>query len=133
MASGMTPTRRLAVRLSLVTSSTVAMIIGAQSLATLDAVSAAPTDSANSAIVQTASVVQAVPSITILRRASTTAQAAPHVSISPRSSSGQSAALSPSQLAAPAQRAIQPPVPVVVSIPAQVQQVPSVPTTRSSR
>ena len=133
MASGMTPTKRLAVRLSLVTSSTVAMIIGAQSLATLDAVSAAPTDSANSAVVETTPVVQAVPSITILRRASTTAQAAPNLSISPRSSSGQSAALPPAQIAVPSQGAIQPPVPVVVSIPAQVQQVPSVPTTRSSR
>jgi hypothetical protein len=131
MASGMTPTKRFAVRLSLVTSSTVAMIIGAQSLATLDAVNAAPTDSANTAVVQTTSIVQAAPSITILRHAATTAQAAPSVSISPRSNGGQSAAQPPAQLAAPARSVMQPPVPVVVS--GSSMSMPSVPVTRSSR
>lgn len=131
MASGMTPTKRFAVRLSLVTSSTVALIIGAQSLATLDAVNAAPTDSANTAVVPTMSIVQAAPSITILRHAATTAQAAPSVSISPRASSGQSAAQPPAQLAAPARSVMQPPVPVVIS--GSSMSMPSIPVTRSSR
>ncbi|HYO89127.1 MAG TPA: hypothetical protein VER79_10785 [Candidatus Limnocylindrales bacterium] len=133
MASGMTQSKRFAVRLSLVTSSTVAMIIGAQSLATLDQVNAAPADNNTTAITQIVTIAQAAPSITILRHAGTTVQAAPSVSISPRSSSGQPAAQMAAQPAVRPQSVMQPPVPVVVPAAASAPQIPSVPTTQSSR
>ena len=81
MASGMTSGKRFAVRLSLVTSSTMAMIIGAQSLATLNQVNAAPVDNIVSVpVVQVTPIVHAAPSITIIRRAGTTTTASANTS-----------------------------------------------------
>ncbi len=119
MASGMTSGKRFAVRLSLVTSSTVAMIIGAQSLATLNQVNAAPVDNIVSVpVVQVTPIVHAAPSITIIRRAGTTTTA--------------SANTSGTTTAAPT-TAMQAPVPIVLSPAQQAQQQMTIPRTRSSR
>ena len=62
MASPMTSSKRFSVRLALVTSSTVAMIVGAQTLATLDPVSAAPVNNTAAQTVTT-TVPKAAPQI----------------------------------------------------------------------
>lgn len=126
MASGMTSSKRFAVRLSLVTSSTVAMIVGAQSLATLDQVNAAPVDTAAvSPVVQTTTLAHAAPTITLVRHPAVTNSAAPSVTINPQTSAGQTVTQP--------QVAMQAPVPVLVSPSSQVLTVPNVPRTRSSR
>lgn len=122
MANPMTSTKRFSVRLALVTSSTVAMIVGAQTLATLDVVNAAPAsvDTTQNTTTQ-ATVPQAAPQITILRHA------APALTFQART--GTTTTTAPAQVAA--RPTMQPPVAVVV--PQSSQMSMSIPTTRSSR
>ncbi|MBL8145964.1 MAG: hypothetical protein JNL34_06235 [Anaerolineae bacterium] len=131
MASGMTSNKRFAVRLSLVTTSTLALIMGAQSLATLDTVNAAAAateHSAGATVTNTAAsttetvIANAAPQITILRHA------APSITIQAHDSTASTTATKSSTAAAPA--TMQPPVPVVVSSSSQSF---SIPMTRSSR
>jgi hypothetical protein len=130
----MTPPKRFLVRTALVTGSTIATIVGAQSLAMLDSkqletiVSTLPTlvPTQTQATEVAASVVNAAPAIIILRHPAQAATAIVTAPIVRRQSA----------LAA----AIQPPAPVVADAPAPViiqaqsaVSAPSQPVTRSSR
>ncbi len=117
MASGMSSTKRFLVRLSLVTGSTMATIIGAQSLAMLDTAKGVQTaQQQDAAAVQNTNtrstfVQAAPPTITILR----------HSSNGIVSRESVQAAVQPPQAVT-----IAPPSPVVVSAPVRAR-------TRSSR
>ncbi len=134
MASAITPARRLLVRTSLVTGSTLALVVGAQSLITLDLhnstidKSASAVAAAASSVADQSTIISAAPSIIILRHSSI--QTTPAASINPQGN--------PTQQAAPAANApaIQPPAPVAVQPQAPViVQAPSqfIPMTRSTR
>lgn len=147
MAAGMNATRRFLIRLSLVTGSTVATIVGAQSLASLEVIPTAealdlpggetvvvdpvqaliPTTSPDAALLATDSsvsgeAVHAAPSITILRHPGQTGSSGP---------SNENMALasqnirppSPQQLAAPNPIVVQG-APEVIVQPGQVINVP---------
>lgn len=143
MASGITPTKRFVVRTSLVTGSTLALIVGAQALVSVDLQNKSAEQSATTQIAESSTVLQtqplmpptqavisAAPNIVILRHPS---EAKPITS----NNSNQ-----PPIHARPVQPApsalIQPPQPVVVPAqgPVVIQgSAPSAPapTTRSTR
>ena len=148
MASGMTAAKRFVVRTSLVTGSTLALVMGAQALVTVDVQNAPVVQSSTTQIADTIStttsvaaptaaqtIIHAAPNIVILRHPSqantltannTVQQAAPNNVV---------------QLPRPV--AVQPPAPIIVQSQPQVvaqasgpsnnQPAPSVPTTRSTR
>ncbi|MBZ0316832.1 MAG: hypothetical protein K8L91_10480 [Anaerolineae bacterium] len=135
----MTPARRFIVRTSLVTGSTIATIVGAQSLALLDLQAttqadavAEPTQAVNTEVVnvEPTIITESAPSITIIRRPAnqTTANVAPAVSSNPSSVNTTASGSTPtnqvtSQIMPPNPIQSQP---VTISMPQQ-------PTTRSSR
>ncbi len=126
MASGMTPAKRFLVRMSLVTGSTLATIVGAQSLIALDG----PAFSKNGSL--------ASPSAAVIPASGSTlpVQVAPPSIIILGSSGQPQTALStisgghnPQSLPA-----VQPPRPVVIVPPSPVVvSAPAMPMTRSSR
>ncbi|HEX3053804.1 MAG TPA: hypothetical protein VHP83_24305 [Aggregatilineaceae bacterium] len=112
MAAGLNSTKRFLVRLSLITSSTIATIVGAQSLAVMDR-PAVPQQ--NLVVSNDTTVPQAPPSIVILRHPGQTAL-----------NSAQSVTQSGAVVQPPQPITIAPPSPVIVSAPVQA-------VTRSSR
>ena len=155
-AGKLNATKRFAVRMSLVTGSTLATIIGAQSLALLDeqafstlltpeAVNVAPqttNDTFGAALTATPSItatsdpIAAAPNIAILRRPGQIAPVSAPTT-APAAASAQAVQSAPVQIAPPAPAQIAPPAPVVVQAPAPVvvqQAAPApAPVTRSSR
>ena len=134
MASGITPARRLFVRTSLVTGSTLALVVGAQSLITLDLHNSTFDNStsvvaaAASSVPDQSSIISAAPSIVILRHPSV--QTAPASSVNPEANPGQQAApmANAPLIQPPAPIVVQPQAPVIVQAPA-----PSMPVTHSTR
>ncbi len=128
----LTSSKKFFVRLSLVTSSTLATIIGAQSLASLDLQSTAqapiaaalPADSiaAGSTLLNSSTAAQSAPTITIIRHAGEASEG-----------SGDDDEANNSQILS-GTVTISPPVPVqVVPSNSVVVQLPVQPRTRSSR
>jgi hypothetical protein len=116
----LTSTKRFAVRLSLVTGSTLATIIGAQSLASVDRhMTATPDPAVTSPQVEPA-LNTAPPIVSGFTPSATAAHAAPSITILRRP--GQAGA------SASANVAIQPPAPIEITAPEPViVQVPSAP------
>lgn len=112
MAAGLNSTKRFLVRLSLITSSTIATIVGAQSLAVMDRPSV---PQQNMVVSNGPTVPQAPPSIVILRHPGQIAL-----------NDTQSAAQLGVVVQPPQAITIAPPSPVIVSAPVQA-------VTRSSR
>ncbi|MBI1276658.1 MAG: hypothetical protein GC179_00885 [Anaerolineaceae bacterium] len=132
MTSGMTPLKRFAVRATLVVGSTMATIVGAETLATLDIkpTSILPANPADTAVItpaieSTKTVISSAPTIVIIRH-SPVNNPVPKVTNS-----------TPINIQPPRPITIVQPPPVVIvqsSSPAQVQsQAPSQPSTQSSR
>lgn len=124
----LTPTKRYAVRLSLITGSTLATIIGAQSLAALSQKTTAASNSALPAVVDPQ---QAPSDVTLLKGGATVpatpggiAHAAPTIKIVRRpGTTGTTSQSAPAETTV-----IKPPSPVELSAPAPViVQVPSAP------
>ena len=123
----MTSTKRFAVRTALVTSTTLATILGAQALASLDETARA--QPAPPPVVAPAETTAAAPNIVILRHAS-----APELSFKTQApaqpSSSNTVAV---QIQPPNPVQVAPPQPVVQQQAAAAQPAPSAPVTRSSR
>jgi hypothetical protein len=142
MASGMTPTKKLIVRTTLVTGSTLAVILGAQALVSQDlqknTANALPTaplvemaDQPTQQIVPTQTVISAAPNIVILRH--------PSQAVTPTLNNTSLQPANPAPVRhQSASAAIQPPAPVVVQVQPQtiIQSSGSsapMPATRPSR
>lgn len=136
----MTPARRFIVRTSLVTGSTIATIVGAQSLALLDLQAntqadavAEPTQVVNTEAVhvEPTIITESAPSVTIIRRpasqTNTTSAVAPSVSTNTSAGTTTSGSTPTNQVTSQ----IMPPNPVQ-SQPVTIS-MPQQPTTRSSR
>jgi hypothetical protein len=135
MASGLTPLKRFIIRSTLVVGSTVATIVGAETLATLDvkqaplptSLSASPSSPVSAVSIVRPPIVGAPPTIVIIRHPPVEkAPTVPNVVV-PK----------PSVIQAPAPIIVQQPQIVVQapggSQPQAVPQVPSQPTTQSTR
>jgi hypothetical protein len=134
MTSGMTPLKRFVIRATLVVGSTVATIVGAESLATLDvrespAPTVPPANTSVPVVATSAKAGSAPPSLIIVRHPAVTAARPAQIVKVPRPS------------------LVQPPQPIVVQQPAQVTvqssgggqpqaaapQPPAQPATKSTR